>query len=742
MFRAAFWKRAFTSELYVTVLVAIVLGAVFGLLWPEAGASLEPLGDVFIFAIQMLIGPVVFCTIVTGIASAGRAGRRRARRHQGARLLRGRHHARADHRPRRDERVRARQRPAREPRRPQALRRRQGLREHRPRRALVRLPRRHRAGRARSAPSRPATSYRSCSWRSSSRSRCAGSASAACRSSTAIESLGEIVFGMVGIVMYAGAVRRLRRDGVRRRQVRPRHALEPRPRSSACSGSPASSSASSCSASWRGCAGLNVLKIYRYFKDELLITLGTANYEAVMPRLITKLEHLGAPKRIVGLVVPSGLRVQRRRRLPLPRLRRRCSSPRRSVSTSSLWQQIALLAVFLVTSKGSAGVAGAGFVILAATLSTTGTVPVVGIMLILGVDRFLSTMRGLVSLTGQMLGSLTWSAAGRASSTSSGRAPCSTDGRSPSEPSRRRARASARWRGGGHDPPAPPHPAAATPPTASAPAAAGADARSTERCCTARRSPTAGTALLGAIRGARRCPDDLRELVDPAHRRVEPRRLRVGRPRAGRPRRAGVDDATLAVGCAMAARGPRATARGSMALHRRDDPRHRRCPTTCSPRCATHFDDRQLVELTATVGAYNMVSRVASVGAGAWCRREARGQGRDRHRRGQRRRRLGQRPRRGGAVRPRGRARARRRPGRDGAAGDAGRSHEGGVAPARCDVTDPQQVAGMVAACREAFGARRRARQQRRRLAPRRAGRARRGRLALRSSTSTSPASS
>jgi len=71
MFHAAFWKRAFTSELYVTVLVAIVLGAAFGLLWPKAGASLEPLGDVFIAAIQMLIGPVVFCTIVTGIASAG-----------------------------------------------------------------------------------------------------------------------------------------------------------------------------------------------------------------------------------------------------------------------------------------------------------------------------------------------------------------------------------------------------------------------------------------------------------------------------------------------------------------------------------------------------------------------------------------------------------------------------------------------------------------------------------------------
>src|SRR5690606_16911999 len=72
----------------------------------------------------------------------------------------------------------------------------------------------------------------------------------------------------------------------------------------------------------------------------------------------------------------------------------------------SLWQQIGLLAVFMITSKGSAGVAGAGFVILAATLNTTGVVPVVGIMLIIGVDRFMSIMRGLVSLSGQIMGSL------------------------------------------------------------------------------------------------------------------------------------------------------------------------------------------------------------------------------------------------------------------------------------------------------------------------------------------------
>jgi aerobic C4-dicarboxylate transport protein len=151
--------------------------------------------------------------------------------------------------------------------------------------------------------------------------------------------------------------------------------------------------------------GLRILLVYRYFKDELLITLGTANYEAVMPQLIRKLENLGCPKRIVGLVVPSGYAFNGDGVCLYLGFASLYIAQAFDVNLS-LWQQIGLLAVFMITSKGSAGVAGAGFVILAATLSTTGAVPVAGIMLILGIDRFLSTMRGLVSLSGQMLGSI------------------------------------------------------------------------------------------------------------------------------------------------------------------------------------------------------------------------------------------------------------------------------------------------------------------------------------------------
>jgi aerobic C4-dicarboxylate transport protein len=151
--------------------------------------------------------------------------------------------------------------------------------------------------------------------------------------------------------------------------------------------------------------GIRVLRLYRHFKSELLITLGTANYEAVMPQLMTKLVNLGCPKRIVGLTVPSGYAFNGDGVCLYLGFAALYIAQAFDVQMS-FWQQLGLLTVFMITSKGSAGVAGAGFVILAATLSTTAAVPVAGIMLILGIDRFMSTLRGLVSLTGQILGSI------------------------------------------------------------------------------------------------------------------------------------------------------------------------------------------------------------------------------------------------------------------------------------------------------------------------------------------------
>nr|WP_249124120.1 cation:dicarboxylase symporter family transporter [Saccharopolyspora erythraea] len=104
--------------------------------------------------------------------------------------------------------------------------------------------------------------------------------------------------------------------------------------------------------------GLRILKLYRYFKDELLITLGTSNYEVVMPQLMRKLENLGSPKRIVGLVVPPGYVFNGDGVCLYLGFASLYIAQAFNVDLS-LWQQIGLLAVFMVTSKGSAGVAGA-----------------------------------------------------------------------------------------------------------------------------------------------------------------------------------------------------------------------------------------------------------------------------------------------------------------------------------------------------------------------------------------------
>ncbi|GII22870.1 cation:dicarboxylate symporter family transporter [Planosporangium mesophilum] len=396
-------RQAFTSRLYITVLVAIALGTAVGLAFPKTGESLQPLGDTFIAMIRMLIGPVVFCTIVTGIASAGhltsvgRIGIKALVYFEVVTTL--------------------------------AL--------------IVGLVAMDLVGPGRGIHAHPSDLHLTGSAK--------GYVSAAGNEHWydflvnivpktvvsafvegnvlqvlfvavlfaiavkllgergapiigAVERVGEVFFGIVKMVMYFSPIGAF---GAMAYAV------------GKFGGRTLSSLGAFIGLFWavgilfmlivfgavaRLC-GLRILKLYAYFKDELLITLGTANYEAVMPRLIEKLERLGCPKPIVSLVVPSGYAFNGDGVCLYLGFASLFIAQAFGVDLS-LWQQIGLLAVFLITSKGSAGVAGSGFIILAATLSTTGAVPVVGIMLILGIDRFLSTMRGLVSLGGQILGSL------------------------------------------------------------------------------------------------------------------------------------------------------------------------------------------------------------------------------------------------------------------------------------------------------------------------------------------------
>jgi aerobic C4-dicarboxylate transport protein len=145
--------------------------------------------------------------------------------------------------------------------------------------------------------------------------------------------------------------------------------------------------------------GFSVLRLIRYIKDELLIVLGTSSSETVLPRMMDKLEQAGCARPVVGLVIPTGYSFN----LDGTAIYLTMAAVFLAQATNtplSLGDQLSLLAVLLVTSKGAAAVTGGGFIVLAATLSSTGTIPVESLALILGIDRFMSEARALTNLIG------------------------------------------------------------------------------------------------------------------------------------------------------------------------------------------------------------------------------------------------------------------------------------------------------------------------------------------------------
>jgi aerobic C4-dicarboxylate transport protein len=146
-------------------------------------------------------------------------------------------------------------------------------------------------------------------------------------------------------------------------------------------------------------AGFNIFKFIRYIKEELLIVLGTSSSESVLPRMIAKMENLGCEKSVVGLVIPTGYSFN----LDGTCIYLTMAALFLAQATGtdlSLAQQLGILGILLLTSKGAAGVTGSGFIVLAATLASVGTIPVASIALILGVDRFMSEARALTNLIG------------------------------------------------------------------------------------------------------------------------------------------------------------------------------------------------------------------------------------------------------------------------------------------------------------------------------------------------------
>ncbi|CDN51706.1 dicarboxylate/amino acid:cation symporter [Neorhizobium galegae] len=153
------------------------------------------------------------------------------------------------------------------------------------------------------------------------------------------------------------------------------------------------------------CNGFSVIALIAYIKEEILLVLGTSSSEAALPGLMAKMEQVGCKRSVVGLVVPTGYSFN----LDGTNIYMTLASLFIAQATDTpltLADQILLLLVAMLSSKGSAGITGAGFITLAATLSAVPSVPVAGMALILGIDRFMSESRAITNLIGNAIATL------------------------------------------------------------------------------------------------------------------------------------------------------------------------------------------------------------------------------------------------------------------------------------------------------------------------------------------------
>jgi aerobic C4-dicarboxylate transport protein len=152
-------------------------------------------------------------------------------------------------------------------------------------------------------------------------------------------------------------------------------------------------------------AGFSILLFLRYIRDELLVVLGTSSSEVALPPLMLKLERLGCPRQVVGLVIPIGYSFNLDGTNIYLTMAALFVAQALNIDLT-LPQQLAILAVAMLTSKGASGVTGAGFITLAATLLVVPSVPVAGLALILGIDRFMSEARALTNIIGNGVGTI------------------------------------------------------------------------------------------------------------------------------------------------------------------------------------------------------------------------------------------------------------------------------------------------------------------------------------------------
>src|SRR5215470_17335539 len=146
-------------------------------------------------------------------------------------------------------------------------------------------------------------------------------------------------------------------------------------------------------------SGFSILRFIGYIKDELLIVLGTSSSETVLPHMMQKMEHLGASKSVVGLVIPTGYSFN----LDGTNIYMTLATLFLAQATNTpltIGQELGILVIAMITSKGASGVTGAGFVTLAATLAIVPDIPIQSIAILLGIDKFMSECRALTNLVG------------------------------------------------------------------------------------------------------------------------------------------------------------------------------------------------------------------------------------------------------------------------------------------------------------------------------------------------------
>jgi aerobic C4-dicarboxylate transport protein len=152
-------------------------------------------------------------------------------------------------------------------------------------------------------------------------------------------------------------------------------------------------------------SGFSIFKFIRYFRDELFIVLGTSSSEPVLPALLEKLQRLGASRSVVGLVIPTGYSFN----LDGTNIYMTLAILFLAQATNTeltFWQQLEILAIAMLTSKGASGVTGAGFITLAATLTIIPTIPIVSLAVLVGIDRFMSQCRALTNAIGNGVAAL------------------------------------------------------------------------------------------------------------------------------------------------------------------------------------------------------------------------------------------------------------------------------------------------------------------------------------------------